>query len=126
MRKKIFIVSIFAVLLLVFGTSAFAAVQCELPSKLRAVWEVFTNPDISRPDNITVNLYGQTLTIIDFSYFEQHKDSIFWLIRAFYYPFLALFIYDNILLFLRGAKYTSPVSFGNHHNPIGFRPDKKD
>jgi len=60
-----------------------------------------------RPDNITAELYGQTLTIINFDYVDEHIDTIHWVIRVLLYPFLLFFIYNNILMLLRGLKFTS-------------------
>ena len=64
---------------------------------------------------ITIELYGTTHTIVDFSYFNEHKATINNWVRGFVYFFLVLYNIGQIYKLIRGDTLTgNALQFGQN------------
>ncbi len=122
MRRKIIFIALFTIIMTIFfNTAVFAEVNIKLPERLSALFEAIKTISPIRPDNITINLYGKEMTIIDFSYYEKHRDTIHVMIRALMYPYLLFFHYDKLCSLLHGSPFTTgSFSTGSSLNLVGI------
>lgn len=68
-------------------------------------WTSIKNITSSTPPNITCTLYGQTFTIIDWSYMLEFRPTIYFWVRGFYYPLFLIYQYNQVYKLIRGSSY---------------------
>lgn len=68
-------------------------------------WTSLKNITSSTPPNITCTLYGQTFTIIDWSYMLEFRPTIYFWVRGFYYPLFLVYQYNQVYKLIRGSSY---------------------
>lgn len=66
------------------------------------IFKSFQNIVGSVPPNITIDLYGQTLTIIDFQYVAKCLPTFHFLVRGLVFIYLIWFNYNQIINLIRG------------------------
>lgn len=60
----------------------------------------------SNIEDIYINIFGQQVCIVKITLFNKFKDFAFIVIRAFFYFFLILFNFNQIIKFLRGSIFS--------------------
>lgn len=66
------------------------------------IFKSFQNITGSVPPNVTVELYGQTLTIIDWQYVAKCLPTFHFLVRGLVFIYLIWFNYNQIVHLIRG------------------------
>lgn len=64
--------------------------------------------------DITINIFGQTVTIVRFSMFEEFREIVNTLIYAFMFFLLAIYNYNQIYKLIRGTDYVSASATITH------------
>lgn len=64
--------------------------------------------------DITINIFGQNVTIVKFSMYEHFRDIINKLIYAFMFFLLAIYNYSQVYKLIRGSDYVSASSTITH------------
>lgn len=60
----------------------------------------------SNIEDIYINIFGQQICIVKITLFNKFKDFAFIVIRAFFYFFLILFNFNQVIKFLRGSIFS--------------------
>ncbi|WP_046059089.1 hypothetical protein [Clostridium sp. IBUN22A] len=60
----------------------------------------------SNIEDIYINIFGQQVCIVRITLFNKFKDFAFIVIRAFFYFFLILFNFNQVIKFLRGSIFS--------------------
>lgn len=60
----------------------------------------------SNIEDIYINIFGQQVCIVKITLFNKFKDFAFIVIRAFFYFFLILFNFNQVIKFLRGSIFS--------------------
>ena len=103
------------------------ALNNKLPtSSIISIMETLKDVQAGEMSPITIELYGHTYTLVDFSYYEQYKTVIYNWVRGFVYFFLLLYWGSQFYKLLRGDTLSgNAFTFGQMglKESIGFRTE---
>lgn len=103
------------------------ALNNKLPtSSIISIMETLKDVQAGEMSPITIELYGHTYTLVDFSYYEQYKPVIYNWVRGFVYFFLLLYWGSQFYKLLRGDTLSgNAFTFGQMglKESIGFRTE---
>lgn len=90
------------------------ALNKKLPtSSIVGIMETLKNVQAGEMAPITIELYGHTYTLVDFSYYEQYKPTINNWVRGFVYFFLILYWAGQTYKLIRGDTLSgNALTFG--------------
>ena len=103
------------------------ALNNKLPtSSIISIMETLKDIQAGEISPITIELYGHTYTLVDFSYYEQYKPVIYNWVRGFVYFFLLLYWASQLYKLIRGDTLSgNAFTFGQMglKESIGFRTE---
>lgn len=74
-------------------------------AELTNLFKTMQNAVSQTPENVTCELFGQTLTIIDWKPLLEVRSTIYFWIRGFYYPLFLIYQYNQVYKLIRGSSY---------------------
>lgn len=76
------------------------------------IFATLQNLTAATPKNLTAELWGVEYTIIDWKYFGNYQQEIYFWVRGFIYPLLLLYHYNQLYRLVRGSSYISAGKSG--------------